>query len=226
MDAGNAQAHPIHRPFYKLGIASLALTTAFTFGSAAFNQTSAQDTSTKVVTAQTAKSEKQLPPELAKLPKVSLAEMQRLDSASVTFRPKGYTQKLDKLKDFVTVINANYSDGTNGIAVTAGLCSEGKCHVGTLPDKYVIVASKGEILSIIDLRPLADLYKSATGTELQYVRLVADRGTDADGQWLSVTVVPVEAPEAQIRSNIPAYNITCVQKEEGVSGTRLLIASL
>jgi len=217
MDAGNGQAHPVHRPFYKIGLASLALTTAFTFGSAAFTPVRAQDTSTKVVSTQNGKTEKKLPEEVAKLPTVQLADIQKLEKTTKIVESQMYVgRKVANDTSFSVIAHVDYPDGT-GIAVTADICISGKCHTDDLPDKYVAVASDGKLLSMIDLAQLGNLYKKVTGNDLQYVKLFAGKGVSPSmGDYVVVYVVPVEKPDGDITGGMPILTVASPAKTKDV----------
>jgi hypothetical protein len=215
----NDQPNLHKRPFTTLKVAGVALLAGLMAGPMVFPKAlRAQDTSTQAVTTD----KKQLPPELAKLPKVSLAKMQKLDSA--TYRPTSDEPPVMN-KQFETIAEALYPDRSDGIKVYANICQDSVgCMGGHLPDKSISVAAGGKFINVIDLAPFADLYKRATGKELKFVKLVAENGVE-DGQPYAATyVVPVEKSDGEIKEGTPIFWVGVSSKTLKVYTDKNLIA--
>jgi hypothetical protein len=180
----------------------------------------AQDTATQAVT----NGKKQLAPELSTLTKVSLADMQKLDSLTNEVRG-GLAVEGGR---FGIEAYVQYPNGSKGeyLVVRADICQAAGCHVShdpsdsgvVVPDKLLAVEHETydttKVITYIDLKPLDQLYKKATGKELKFVKLVETRGIDADiGNYTGVYVIPVEKPDGEIKDGIPVFIVVCNAKK-------------
>ncbi|MDD5340223.1 MAG: hypothetical protein PHV13_03155 [Candidatus ainarchaeum sp.] len=213
----------LKRPFFKLPDAKVLLSLGLALGLSGpmvFPKlVRAQDTATKVVTT----NKKQLPPELAKLPTVTLEEMRKLGKQTNSdWFPVPLPPDNPTYVGWVASTDVSYSDGSKGIRVDVEIDTTN--FKSDSPKKWAGVIVDGKLINAINLAPLDTLYKKATGNEIKYIKLVADKGTDASGPWISITVVPVDKPNGEICGETPCLNI--VYQKEKVGMGKMLIAAL
>ncbi len=155
-------------------------------------------------------------PELAKLPKVSIEEMERYDKESEQYRKMTGKTSLG----FYALVNVSLDNVGNRLVVSASICDKVNCgHEEKSPQRYVVVrllsptdsvfasqesGNAGKVLAIIDLDSLNNAYRKITGKDIEFVKLVVERGIDPSaGAYVQVHVVPVAEKDGEIKSNTP-----------------------
>jgi hypothetical protein len=155
-----------------------------------------------------------LPPELANLPKVSLADIQALEQENGGAYLRGST---DNHKETGSLYLFDFSDnGTmSRFIVVTTIChvSREQCNIEDETNRYLSVgigtASGKRSLGNFSMDAFSELYTMATGNELKYLRGVFEQGTDRKiGTWLNATIVPVDSPNAPIRSGVPTISMS------------------
>jgi hypothetical protein len=177
----------------------------------------AQNTDANGISSQNTKSEKQLSSELAKLTKVSLDTLRKLDKQ--TDRPTAFTYLNNGV--FSTLVHIKTLDDKTTVSGCASICQESGCFakegLDKLPEKHISISLNGHAISVIDLAPFAALYKKASGNELKYVKLATERGINQDiGEYAGVYVIPIEKMDGEIKDGIPVLAVACTEKNKKV----------
>ncbi len=85
--------------------------------------------------------------------------------------------------------------------------------------------AKMAALGGFDLSKLKETYQRITNSELRYVRLVVEKGEDENGKYLTVYVVPVKSPTAEIESGTITFGFTFDLPKNNAMGGYSLVAS-
>ncbi len=231
------------RPFFKLPDAKILLGVGLAFGLSGpmvFPKlVRAQDTSTQAITTD----KKQLPPELANLPKVTLDEMKKLDKATksdinpqfVIGNTDTTTQHVWRTPHLAWEISTEvaYPDGSGVMSVHA-IIDTTNYKQGTFDKngdefiqstgKRVVIIINGKPNNFIDLASLDALYRKATGNELKFVKLVAFSGKDSDlGAYAAVHVIPVDKQDGDIVAGVPILTVAVqATTKEAYTGENLI----
>lgn len=174
------------------------------------------------------RSTRELDSELARLPKVSLAEMRRLDSESEGYRPPRDGVIEDDV--YVAAIGVPLEGGGRLVAGLT-ICQIDKCNndaIKDLPKKFLMVQTVnipgvpneteiGTFLATMDLAPLDRLYRKATGNELKYVRLIVEKGTDTKvGAYIKIFAIPISSPRGEIIAGVPFISVPYTTSDRSV----------
>lgn len=195
---------------------------------------SAEDGRTKAGAASSSKPITETDPELAKLPRGSVERMRQLDKESAVYRPSKFNGELDGV--YIAMVKIPLENGGT-LIVEADLCRTKEC-TGNLPAKRAVVrlvdvpgveneTKYGTYVAVVDLEPLAHLFKRITGKEMKAVKLIVEKGEDSSvGKYIQVHVFPQGSPSDDIGPAIPAIVIPFTVRDHSTWKDRLTLLAM
>ncbi len=182
--------------------------------------------------------------DLTKLPQISLDDTQHpitgeiIKGVRTADKESGKYKRINGSngKGYFSIVQVKINEAAEGHLVVGAFISGPLLHRRDTDPAFMLIRSfspdenpdtfpiGGKEIGSINLDPLIKLYTKRTGHDIYSIRLVADQGTNKDGQWIGVTVVPVNSPTSPIEiKNLPVLKV--VIQNEKVVGSHFILSS-